>query len=263
MINIVEIKKKINNGCTTPYIVWCDDGKTYAVKFPGNEQGVKALVNEYIASNLCKYLELPILDYNLINVKISDYNEKTRGILKPIEGTAFGTVYNNNILPVLNPGIIAKSQNKNDAIKILIFDILIGNYDRNKGNLMIDSSSKKIIMIDHTHIFNLGTIWDENQLPRHINEKFDVSILHPFNYNNIIQSKKIDENFYKDLNNFIKRVKSINNEEIENIINDIPQDWNINEKEKKLLTEYIYNRFKRVDEILKILDIKGGDNSEN
>ena len=49
LVNVVEIKNKLGTGCTIPYVVWCDDGNTYVVKFPGNEQGVKTLVNEFIA----------------------------------------------------------------------------------------------------------------------------------------------------------------------------------------------------------------------
>ena len=152
--------------------------------------------------------------------------------------------------------------NKNDAIKILIFDILIGNYDRNKGNLMIDSLSKKIYMIDHTHIFGLGTLWDEFQLPRLVNEKFEIETLNQFNYNNIIESLKIDKEFYIELNKFIEKVKNINKDFIKNIMNNIPNDWNVSKREKELLVEYIYNRFNRVNEILYLLHIKDGDNSE-
>ena len=252
----------MGNGCTTPFVVWCDDGQTYIVKFPGNEQGVKTLVNEFIASNLCEYLKLPIFHYNLIHVKLSDYNDKTSHEIIPLEGTAFGTIYNDNALTVLNSGMISKASNKNDAIKILIFDILVGNFDRNKGNLMIDSISKRIFMIDHTHIFGLGTIWDEVQLSRLINEEFDIKKLHPFNFNNIIESLKIDEEFYYELNKFIRKVKNINKEFISNIMKCIPSDWNVSDREKTILVDYIYNRFNRVDEILDLLNIRGGDNSE-
>ena len=277
MVNIVEIKNKLGNGCTIPFVVWCDDGKTYIVKFPGNEQGVKALVNEFIASNLCEYLELPIFNYNLIHVKISDYNDKTKNDIVPLEGTAFGTIYNDNALTVnisrlrnkLKEYIlfdvevkISKAKNKNDAIKILIFDILIGNFDRNRGNLMIDSISNKIFMIDHTHIFDLGTIWDEFQLPRLIDEKFNINNLNQFNFNNIIESIKIDKEFNNELNKFINKIKNIDKEFINNIMKNIPNDWNVSDKEKILLTNYIYNRFNRVDEILNLLNIKGGDNSD-
>lgn len=262
LVNVVEIKNKLGNGCTIPYVVWCDDGNTYVVKFPGNEQGVKTLVNEFIASNLCEYLELPIFQYNLINVKKEDYNENTENDIVPLEGTAFGTIYNDNALIILNSGMIAKSVNRNDAIKILIFDILIGNNDRNKGNLMIDSVSKKIYMIDHTHIFGIGTLWDEYQLPRLIEDEFKIEALNQFNYNNIIESIKMNENFYNELHKFINKVKNINKDFIENIMKNIPNDWNVSNKEKSLLVDYIYIRFNRVDEILNLLSIKGGDNSE-
>ena len=33
------LKNKLGNGCTNPFVVWCDDGQTYIVKFPGNCQG--------------------------------------------------------------------------------------------------------------------------------------------------------------------------------------------------------------------------------
>lgn len=55
MLEIVEINKKLSNGCTVPYVVWCNDGKKYVVKFPGNPNGDKALINEFIASRLCEY----------------------------------------------------------------------------------------------------------------------------------------------------------------------------------------------------------------
>lgn len=263
MINIVEIKNRLGNGCTEPFVVWCDDGQTYVVKFPGNRQGIKTLVNEYIASNLCEYLNLPILPYNLIHVKLSDYNEKMSKEISLLDGTAFGTVYNDNALTILNSRMIIQSANRNDAIKILIFDLLIGNFDRNKGNLMIDSVSKKIIMIDHTHIFGLGTLWDEYQLPRLIDEPFEISKLDKFNYNNIVESLNFDDTFYKELNKFVIRVKNISKEFIENIMNSIPEDWNVSKTEKQLLLKYIYSRFKRIDEIFDLLNIKGGDNDEN
>lgn len=69
MVNIIEVKNKLKNGVTVPYVVWCDDENTYVVKFPGNPEGKKTLINEFIASNLCEYLNLPIMDYALINVK--------------------------------------------------------------------------------------------------------------------------------------------------------------------------------------------------
>lgn len=261
-MNIVEIKNKLGNGCTVPYVVWCDDGKTYVVKFPGNPEGKRALVNEFVASKLCEYLELPIMEYKLINIKEENYDKIDKEDIKHIEGTAFGTLYDDKLLTILNAGMISRAQNSYDAIKILIFDLLIGNYDRNKGNLMIHSISKKIIMIDHTHIFGLGTIWDKYQLPRFINEKFSVLYLHQFNYLNIMNSLKLNDIFYSELNKFIKKVKNIKKELVESIMNDIPSDWEVSDEEKQVLVDYIIGRFNRVDEIIELLNLKGDNNGK-
>ena len=59
-------------------------------------------------------------------------------------------------------------------------------------------------MINHTHIFDLGTLWDEFQLPRLIVKKFDINKLNKFNFNNNIESIKIDEEFNNELNKFVK-----------------------------------------------------------
>lgn len=262
MVNIIEVKNKLGNGATVPYVVWCDDGNTYVVKFPGNPEGEKALINEFIASNLCKYLNLPIMDYALINVKKENYKKEMEEDIIPISGTAFGTIYNADLLTILNAGMIAKTRNNNDAIKILIFDLLIGNYDRNKGNLMINSVSKELIMIDHSHIFGVGTLWDKYQLPRLTEEKFDISTLNKFNYINITDSLIKDKDFYCELNKFVQKVKNIKKEDIEKIMEKIPRDWKVSNTEKKLLIEYIMIRFSRINEILELLNLKGGDNSE-
>ena len=71
-----------------------------------------------------------------------------------------------------------------------------------------------------------------------------------------------NSSFYIELNKFIIKVKNINKGFIYDIMNKIPNDWNITQKEKDLLVDYIYIRFNRVNEILDLLNIKGGDNSE-
>ena len=262
MLEIVEINKKLSNGCTVPYVVWCNDGKKYVVKFPGNPNGDKALINEFIASRLCEYLGLPIMDYKLISVKRENYTDDMNQEIMPIEGTAFGTIYDDYLLTILNSDEIRKATNNNDAIKILIFDLLIGNYDRNKGNLMISSKTRKIIMIDHTHIFNIGVIWDGYQLKRLEKENFDTQKLSQFNYKNIIDSIVYNEQFYLELNKFVQKVKNIDRNYVKGILNELPNDWVVNEFEKESIIDFIVNRFLRVEEVLELLNIKGGDNSE-
>lgn len=260
MLEIVEIKNKINNGVTDPYIVRCQDQKLYVVKFPGNKETSKVLVSEFIASELCNYLDLPIFDYQLIKVRYDDYRDDMVEEIQPLEGTAFGTLYDADALTVPNEGSIIRSQNRNDAIKILIFDLLIGNYDRNPGNLMVNS--KKIIMLDHSHIFLLGSLWDEKQLLFKKDLPFSVNDLNPKNYRMIMDSLSIGNNLKEELEIFIKKVKCLEKEQIKQIMNRIPRDWDINKNEKLVLIDFIYNRFQRVEEAIEILNLKVGDGNE-
>ena len=45
-------------------------------------------------------------------------------------------------------------------------------------------------------------------------------------------------------------------------MDNLPDDWNVTPKEKELLVKYIYNRFIRVDEVINILNLKGGESYE-
>ena len=259
MLKIVQIKKMITNGCTNPYIVLCNDNNNYVAKFPGNVQGKRALVNEFIAANICNELQLPILKFELIKVEKSNYNDLTYGVVDSIAGTAFGTLFNDNLFPVLSPSRITKTNNKYDAIKILIFDILIGNNDRNPGNLFIDGKTNKITMIDHTHIFLLDTLWDDTQLKKIMNDEFEILRLNQYNYNNIIESITINDNLCCEVNEFRKKIKNVSKAFLKQIMNEIPDDWEVTNEEKEVLIDFIYNRFQRVDEVISILGIESGE----
>ena len=74
---------------------------------------------------------------------------------------------------------------------------------------------------------------------------------------NILEVKKLSKKY----DGF--EFKNINIEYVKDIMNNIPADWNVSIKEKEMLLDYIMERFNRVDEVLELLDLKGGDSSED
>lgn len=57
---------------------------------------------------------------------------------------------------------------------------------------------------------------------------------------------------------FVKKVKNISVDDLKKIIDEIPDDWDISDGEKRALIIYIYERFQRIDQALELLNLKEG-----
>src|SRR5579872_5042221 len=55
----VEIIRRMHGG-SQPFLVRCDDGHTYVVKFTNNPQHFRILANEMLASRLATLIGLPV-----------------------------------------------------------------------------------------------------------------------------------------------------------------------------------------------------------
>lgn len=91
-----------------------------------------------------------------------------------------------------------------------------------------------------------------------IGEKIDISGMSKFNYNNLSQCLN-DKNYITEVKEFINKIKLIKRNDIEKIVNSVPNDWNISNNEKKSLIDFLMDRISRIDEICNILNIEGGD----
>ena len=123
-----------------------------------------------------------------------------------INGSVFCSEYLEKTSPVFGYEILTKIKNKTDAIKILIFDVLIGNNDRNIGNLLINFKNNSIVAIDHSHVFVYEALWDSINLPSVIGSNIDISQMKQQNFNNLslcINNKM----FLEDINDFLQKIK--------------------------------------------------------
>jgi len=253
---INEIIKPMGVGVTSPHLVELDDGKKYVLKFLGNPEKDKALINELIAFELARKVELPIIPCEIVYVDFDCLDTTLiSSDIEHINGYAFASKYNTKANPVNTPLLFRIANNKCDALKIMIFDFLIGNEDRNKGNLLFDSKFKRILVIDHTHVFSLGTMWDEYQLPRKIGEVFDSEKMNRYNYDNLIQFKSFGFDCTKEIDDMIIKIKEIDEIYLQSVIQSVKIFWNISFEEESILISYLLDRTNRVDEILKVLNI--------
>lgn len=258
---VLEIKKIIRSlglGVTNPILIEGSDGKRYVAKFPGNPEGTKVLINEFVCGCLAKYLGLPIPNFKIASFKINEINNIGLNDLLNIDGSVFCSEYLEKSAPVPDYFILTKVENKYDTIKTLVFDVLIGNNDRNPGNLLINLKNNSFVIIDHSHVFINGAIWDSNSLVRTINEPINISDMVKFTFNMFIQCLNF-ENSRENLDDFIFKIKTINSELIRQIFSSVPDDWGFSAKDKDALEKFILNRIERIKEICILLNIKGGD----
>lgn len=92
-----------------------------------------------------------------------------------------------------------------------------------------------------------------------MNDEFEILRLNQYNYNNIIESITINDNLCCEVNEFRKKIKNVSKAFLKQIMNEIPDDWEVKNDEKEVLIDFIYNRFQRVDEVISILGIESGE----
>lgn len=257
-MDVVEAYRPISplkNGVTKPYIINCS-GEEYVVKFTQNPEGDRALINEFVCAHIADLLDLPLTKPSLIKVNdefIQDYGDELKQhVTKNIEpGLHFGTKKIQKVFPINTPQILSRANNKDIIPAIILFDHIICNKDRdsNGGNLIFDYTNNKIIVIDHTHAFDIGPLWNDHQLKLRIGEKITPLEMSGYVYHKLVPYV----NGHNPFSTILDKLDSITFDTLTEIMNNIPQSWNISEDEKEMLKRYLMDRIERVDEILDCL----------
>lgn len=264
---VKKVLSAVGNGITEPF--WCilDNDTTVVYKSIGNPESNKALINEWIGYNIAKLVDLPIpfsgaaiWDHNT-DVDEPIYNELTKDdSVSKHYGLGFFSTQVEHSSPITSPSIYNKIKNKDDIPRIVLFDVLIGNYDRNPGNLLLSykKNNIKLHIIDHSHIFDIGCMWDDIQLDRITSEPIDINkILESNNhqYSMFFEFRALDKNLIEEIINDFNN--SITKSKIEDIMNTIPTEWSITSIEKKSAINYLNNRLTNLLSITNDL-LKGG-----
>ncbi|RXI55296.1 hypothetical protein DP122_05185 [Clostridium tetani] len=255
MLHIDELKYPIGNGATNP-IMGVAENKYYVVKTFNNIEGNKVLINELVSHYIAKKLELPIpkaqvclVDKNtIIDKNVSDMEDFT----EECYGIGFCSEYIEKSTVISSPKMIKLTNNYKWLIpKLMLFDHIVYNKDRNKGNLLLttDKKEKKLMLIDHSHVFNLETIWDSITLKQKIEEK-DYDDIHIMENNAYLYSMfknacKTDLLTINENINYFKKMLTI--DFFKKVIEYIPEVWENNIIELESLSEYLIYRFNNID----------------
>ncbi len=249
--HIRTVQHNIGNGITEPKFATTDDNIPVIVKTFNGPEGSLVLFNEYFCYRLAILLNIPmpISGVCLIDKNTEIFNDC---VSENQLGLGFYSTYLNKSVTLVNP-IIKLMKNKEDFFKVLLFDHIIFNTDRNPGNLLVQYYKNDISLkvIDHSHVFINQAIWDANCLTRAINDRdyFSTRILEDnlylysmFFHNMSVTNEALKKNalIFHDI---------VTESNLRNILLDIPQEWLPSQRDLDALVKYILYRVNHIEDI--------------
>lgn len=240
-------------GITEPKYAVLDDGTQAVVKLSHGPEGNLVLFNEYVCYRLAILLDIPMPQCGICVM-----DEKTEVFDPDIAssdnyGYAFYSTYMPKTTKLL-ASVIRLMKNKECFIKILLFDHIIFNKDRNEGNLLVGFYKDNILLnaIDHSHVFINGAIWDSGCLKTAMKENDLLSIevlknnerLYGMFFRNLSITKAALE---QESVNFKNRITY---DVIKKFVEECPQEWRPMKENEDVLVEYIMYRINHFDVII-------------
>ncbi len=250
---ISQLCYNINLGSTEPKFAILDDGTQVITKLMNGPEGNLVLFNEYLCYRLAILLDIPMPRSGICILDEETEIEDESIADESNYGKAFYSEYMPKVTKLL-PTIVGKMKNKEDFVKILLFDHVVFNTDRNPGNLLVrfckDDISLKVI--DHTHVFINQTFWDANCLKRAMDENdlLDTKVL---TYNTYLYEMFFhDFSITKEMlqNESLVFKSRINRDIIVGLIEIIPKEWKPRQMDIDELVNYIMYRVDNLDVII-------------
>lgn len=226
-----------------PILVTCSDMSDWVCKHGRLYPSV--LFSEVIGSTFAQLWDLKTPQISFVNVLTEHLPNEYLNVVQPafFQKPCFGSLYiedsqvvDKTLLPSFrNSNFRTKIANKTDLLKIALFDIWLGNEDRNHGNsnLLLDqtlSNEYYFNVFDHGAIFNSNALVHGIQLISE-NESIICSDLAQVLFRKGKTLTKIVDNIVKDFYLCILKCE----DQLSSILVDIPIQWGLNIQNLELL----------------------------
>ncbi len=246
--SITTIEKVFPTNGSHPVLVYCNDLCYYVVKYKRSKIATN-LFNEYIGSSFLQLWELGTPDFEFIDVKKEHVPIGLHENISPeyFDAMCFGTKFSRNYSDVTDfltkSSVSWKKQfiHKEEILLIALFDMWIGNEDRNinNPNLMYDlASGNRFVPIDHQHIFNSSSLEGKLSQLTENDSILSHSIIKSLFKRNELKDQELVADIQRKYYLYIERCQ----QNLHNIISKIPADWNIKtEKYVQLIEGKIFS----------------------
>ena len=167
--SLAPIVRVLDSG-TKPVHLIADDTQEYVAKHNRGREPCTWLRNELLAHAYARIWDLPTLEGALMRVDPGHVGGQASTFCQPayFKHTSFATRYRrdstefNQFLDQLTYHESKRFHNRQDLLKIALFDIWLANEDRTPGNpnllVTADEQGHTIRVMDHEHIFNSNGI---------------------------------------------------------------------------------------------------------
>jgi hypothetical protein len=225
-------------GKSNAHLITFSDGKDYVVKYvqPGFE---KSLPNEWVGYCLGRYLGLPIPFAKIIEIpqefssQVPEFSE-----MSPAKHQ-FASLYVPDCLDGHQVSNIRQITNQQSLAGIILLDYWLCNRDRTRKNILLHeetANSYRLAIIDQAEIFGSYS-WDQSDL-----ETLPTELLKSTTH-------QIMASFIENEIQFIEQLELIQTIPIlliEEIVEVIPDDWNVSKDEKKAMVTALVTRRKKI-----------------
>ncbi len=244
-------------GGSQPFLLGCDDGSTYVVKFRNNPQHVRILANEMLASHLAALIGLPVPGRAFVEVSLSLISGnplmkfQIAARQEPcVAGLQFGSRFPGPPSRTLVVDFLPDRLLRRVANLALVF---VGAYVLDKWTCNCDgrqvifyrdsgksSAGYSAVLIDHGFCFNDGE-WNFPDSP--------LRSLYPRRL--VYESVRGLQSFEP----YLSRIENLEPSEIEEGLRSIPEEWcGDDPQQMSRLMEQLYARRRRVRQL--IIDAK-------
>lgn len=265
MESIDEIYAEVGRGITEPYRALVNE-KNCIIKNINNIEGYLSIFNDYVGNFLTNSV-----GFATPNFGFCIYTDKTKnnvGKSFEVGELFFYSEFVNNPMYIDDIEILNEIE-KEDLVKLIIFDYFILNEDRNTENIFVNAETNSdrltLYPIDYTHSFPGGVVWDRGQLGMKVKnndfESFDIYIKKNHIHQLIIEGIKISsdlidksaKHIYNNLEqvDFEEMLRNIDqrliNKFFDNDLNDFKNFLNLRKNDFQILIDEIKIYFKEGD----------------
>ncbi|EGO64150.1 HipA family kinase [Acetonema longum] len=241
MLKAVRYLGPVGLGVTSPQLFLADDRQVYVVKLQNNHLGPKILVNELIAARLGILTDLCFPSGDIIFIQPREVFHRHRAHSAAGSGYHFASLFLAGSRYVTKANL-PRAVNKRQMAGVVLFDHLFHNMDRtqNYKNLLIrrEDQGYRIYAIDHSHLFRRGR-WTTDSLAL-LADKIHIDYRRSF--------RMLLKYYFTadDIMHYAVKFRDITQEQLAEIIEEIPSEWLADASERQAVLAYMVKRLAKV-----------------